>query len=101
MVAQEASVHKGGILADEMGMGKTIQTVSCLLAGKASHLQAVAKAAAAGEAPPAPPRPTLIVCPSSCVMQWMDEIHRACAPGEGALSVLVYYQVRDPLPSTH
>ena len=34
MLGQEASVIKGGILADEMGMGKTIQTIGLLLAAK-------------------------------------------------------------------
>ncbi len=50
----------GGILADEMGLGKTLQTLALLRA-------------AAAEAPEADRRPTLIVCPTSLVANWISE----------------------------
>jgi DNA repair protein RAD16 len=46
MLAQEAGPFAGGILADEMGMGKTVQVIALLLS-----------------APPTE-EPTLVVCPT-------------------------------------
>ncbi len=50
----------GGCLADDMGLGKTIQALSLLLAEKANGNEA----------------PSLIVCPTSVVFNWMNEIKR-------------------------
>lgn len=46
----------GGILADEMGLGKTIQTIVFLLSEKSKR--------------------TLIVCPTSLIYNWKDELHK-------------------------
>jgi len=57
----------GGILADEMGLGKTVQTLAfirTIRAGQSSTL-------GAGGIPP-----TLIVCPTSLVFNWMDEARK-------------------------
>ncbi|KAF9196683.1 DNA repair protein rad16 [Haplosporangium sp. Z 27] len=54
MKKQENSLFKGGILADEMGMGKTIQMISLLLSQ--------------------PGKPNLIVAPTVAIIQWMSEI---------------------------
>ena len=70
MLAREAQ-GQGGILADQMGMGKTIQTIALLCATRT------------------PGQPTLIVAPSSAMLQWQDEIKRCTA--EGTLSVLVFH----------
>eukprot|EP01012_Entosiphon_sulcatum_P067451 TRINITY_DN9716_c0_g1_i1.p1 TRINITY_DN9716_c0_g1~~TRINITY_DN9716_c0_g1_i1.p1 ORF type:complete len:1165 (-),score=253.85 TRINITY_DN9716_c0_g1_i1:69-3533(-) len=78
MCAQELSPYKGGILADEMGMGKTIQAISLILVNK-----------------PAERAPTLVICPTSAMMQWRDEIKAFTE--EGALSVLVYHSDRKKL----
>ncbi len=51
-----------GILADEMGLGKTVQTLAWLDLERCH--------------PTARGRPALIVCPTSLVENWMDEIRR-------------------------
>ena len=61
MINQESSSVKGGILADEMGMGKTIQTIALIVATKQSS---------------STNKPTLVICPSSALGQWSEEITR-------------------------
>jgi len=82
MVGQENNPDaRGGILADEMGMGKTIQAISCMLKN---------------------PKTTLIVCPAAAVLQWKSEILRFAGDqlrpvvfhGEDRNAVLA--QVTDP-----
>ena len=53
----------GGILADEMGLGKTLQTLALLRA-------------AATESRKEDRRPSLIVCPTSLVANWISEAAR-------------------------
>ncbi|KAJ1766388.1 DNA repair protein rad16 [Coemansia sp. RSA 1813] len=67
MAQQETSVFRGGILADEMGMGKTLQTIALLLVNRG--------------------KPTLVVCPTVALMQWKAEIEMAT----DSLSVLIFY----------
>ncbi len=50
----------GGILADDMGLGKTVQTLALL-----SHLQLKHGR-----------KPSLVVCPTSVVENWVRETHR-------------------------
>eukprot|EP00796_Vickermania_ingenoplastis_P003846 gene3847-2726_t len=69
MLAQEKSKYKGGILADEMGMGKTIQIISLLLAHRV-------------------PGPTLVVCPVSSMMQWKNEIEQHVVPNTLVVKVM-------------
>lgn len=59
---------KGGILADEMGMGKTIQTIALLLSDKQ--------------------KPNLVIAPTVAIMQWKDEILKHT---NNALSVHVFH----------
>ncbi|WUR05070.1 DNA repair protein RAD16 [Vairimorpha necatrix] len=61
MKSREKSDIKGGILADQMGMGKTIQTIGLLLLGTSSDVN-------------------LIILPSIALNQWIEEIERH-APG--------------------
>ena len=67
MQQQEQSEWRGGLLADEMGMGKTIQMVSLLVAD--------------------PKRPSLVVAPTVALLQWRNEM-RKYAP---SLQVLVWH----------
>ncbi len=55
------SAGLGGVLADDMGLGKTVQTLAHLMIEKA-----------AGRLD----RPSLIVCPTSLIPNWMAEAHR-------------------------
>ena len=67
---QEETGFHGGILADEMGMGKTIQVIS-LLVSKRGDL------------------PSLVICPVVALLQWKAEILNHT--NEGTLKVGVFY----------
>lgn len=82
MCSQEESNINGGVLADEMGMGKTLQTIALLLAQRSA-------AVAHGWPTKRGQAATLVVCPVSAVSQWHSEILRFCLPG--SLSVLCYH----------
>ncbi|OMH83638.1 DNA repair protein RAD16 [Zancudomyces culisetae] len=69
MTKQEQSPVKGGVLADEMGMGKTIQTVSLLSTTRQDG------------------QPTLVIVPTVALIQWKNEI-QLYAP---SLKVVMYY----------
>ena len=56
MMRQEKSQYKGGLLGDEMGMGKTIQAVSLLMSDYPVD------------------KPSLVVVPPVALMQWESEI---------------------------
>lgn len=57
MQKQEQDTWRGGILADEMGMGKTIQMISLIVS------------AAGGRK-----KPNLVVAPTVAIMQWKHEV---------------------------
>ena len=100
---QEKSSSRGGILADEMGMGKTIQTIALLLLNKplvsgdpneaqeremrdesdTSHGfdPTTAKKLSRGN--------TLLVLPTVAIRQWQSELSLFCT--QGSLSVKVYH----------
>lgn len=60
----------GGILADEMGLGKTLQALA--------YLQVAARRKRAGldNDGSAPPRPSLVICPTSLVFNWEAEARK-------------------------
>ena len=70
MIKQEKTQWKGGLLGDEMGMGKTIQAVSLIMSDYP------AKA------------PSLVVVPPIALIQWQQEID---AYTSGKLKVLVFH----------
>jgi DNA repair protein RAD16 len=70
MIRQEQSHYKGGLLGDEMGMGKTIQAVSLIMSDYPQK------------------QPTLVMMPPVALMQWSTEISDYT---DGKLNVLVYH----------
>ncbi|TKA38180.1 hypothetical protein B0A54_09120 [Friedmanniomyces endolithicus] len=70
MTRQEKSHYKGGLLGDEMGMGKTIQAVSLIMSDFPQKI------------------PTLVIVPPVALMQWSAEINQYT---DGKLNVLVYH----------
>ena len=91
MCDNEESDARGGVLADEMGMGKTIQCIAMLLARKEAWMKdrvEVGEMVTDDDRPP----PTLVVVPTSALVQWEQEI-KACVE-EGSLRVFVYYADR-------
>lgn len=56
MMEQEKTDYRGGLLGDEMGMGKTIQAVSLIMSDFPR------------------PNPTLVIVPPVALMQWVSEI---------------------------
>jgi len=70
MIKQEKTHYRGGLLGDEMGMGKTIQAVSLIMSDHPAK------------------DPTLVVVPPVALMQWSNEINDYT---DGKLNVLVYH----------
>ncbi|GJN32434.1 hypothetical protein PR202_gb20943 [Eleusine coracana subsp. coracana] len=92
-LAQEGSASRGGILADEMGMGKTIQAISLVLTAR--QLRPPGKQASSSSSTGRPMRRvgcTLVVCPVVAVIQWAQEIERHTA--KGTVRVLLYHGPR-------
>ncbi|KDN67093.1 putative SNF2 family domain-containing protein [Colletotrichum sublineola] len=63
------NLPRGGILADAMGLGKTIESLSCIVGNQASDsLKEAGKGA------------TLVVCPSGqMISQWKSEVKKHCS----------------------
>jgi hypothetical protein len=79
MLGQEFSPHgpHGGILADQMGLGKTVQVLATMSANRPT--EADVKAAC---------HQTLIVAPAAAISQWVREIGKHC---EKSFIKLVYH----------
>ncbi|KAH0650635.1 hypothetical protein KY284_030547 [Solanum tuberosum] len=75
---QENSQIKGGILADETGMGKTIQAIALVLAQR--ELQKDSLSSSPEQLLPVV-KGTLVVCPVIAAMQWFREIERCTTRG--------------------
>lgn len=92
-LAQEASGSRGGILADEMGMGKTIQAISLVLTARRLRPPDHHSAASSSNSTVGRLKPlvgcTLVICPVVAVIQWTEEIERHTA--SGSVRVLIYH----------
>jgi DNA repair protein RAD16 len=89
---QENSTTGGGILADEMGMGKTIQAIALVLARREIHRMCESNKPSVlpGPSEGVPGiKATLVICPVVAVSQWVSEIDRFTS--EGSTKVLVYH----------
>ncbi|KAJ7477236.1 SNF2 family N-terminal domain-containing protein [Mycena galericulata] len=67
MKKQEAGIWNGGMLADEMGMGKTIQVIALFVSDNV--------------------KPNLVIAPTVAIMQWKNEI----AAHTDGLQVLIWH----------
>lgn len=70
LLKQEEGEFNGGVLADEMGMGKTIQMIALFMSDTLK-------------------RPNLVVGPTVALMQWKNEIE--AHTHEGQLKVLLFH----------
>ncbi len=77
--AEESNVRC--IIADEQGLGKTIESLSLLRL----HLEKLL--------------PAIIVCPSTVKLQWMFEIHRICGNGKEFLVQVIQSGKEKAMPS--
>ena len=106
--ADKPPVVRGGLLCDEMGMGKTLVVAALLvrdtLQGRAHPARSAASAAAAAAAAtataaakdvgglPAVWRPSLIVAPATLIRQWEAELRKST---RGGLLSVTKHEIND------
>ncbi|KAL2593974.1 hypothetical protein AAZV13_12G159900 [Glycine max] len=87
---QESSASKGGILADEMGMGKTVQAIALVLAKREFEQSCEPDQSIPCSSSLKPAiKGTLVICPVVAVTQWVSEIDRFTLKGN--TKVLIYH----------
>ncbi|CAM9802362.1 unnamed protein product, partial [Ectocarpus sp. 8 AP-2014] len=97
MLNQEKLDYKGGILADEMGMGKTLQAICTIVANRVNKKDKVIQERWAkseeemgpGGASKESRGGTLVVCPTIALKQWQSELARFVKPG--VLKVVIHH----------
>jgi SNF2 family DNA or RNA helicase len=77
----------GGLLADSMGLGKTVQTLACMVGNPAQEDDRKRGISS---------RATLIVVPSAVIDQWMDEIRYHAE--ESAFPKIMHYRAKNKIP---
>ena len=92
-IKQEESTFKGGILADEMGMGKTLQAIALVLAQrdlkKATNGSSILLSSPGTSQELPTVKGTLFVCPLTGASQWLREIER-CTTKESNKTLLYH-----------
>uniref|UniRef100_A0A3Q7HEA8 Uncharacterized protein n=1 Tax=Solanum lycopersicum TaxID=4081 RepID=A0A3Q7HEA8_SOLLC len=92
-IKQEESACKGGILADEMGMGKTLQAIALVLAQrdlkKATNGSSILLSSPGTSQELPTVKGTLVVCPVIGASQWLREIER-CTTKESNKTLLYH-----------
>eukprot|EP01130_Rhizamoeba_saxonica_P018421 TRINITY_DN9210_c0_g1_i1.p1 TRINITY_DN9210_c0_g1~~TRINITY_DN9210_c0_g1_i1.p1 ORF type:complete len:829 (-),score=168.41 TRINITY_DN9210_c0_g1_i1:45-2531(-) len=86
---------RGGILADQMGMGKTIEMLSLMLTNRFNH--DTDEMPQFSEEGLVNTRASLVVCPLSLIHQWESEIKNHSTPG--SMKVNIYHgcnRIREP-----
>ncbi len=76
----EGGPSKGGILADEAGLGKTAQIIALILATRLENLER---------------KPNLVICPVSVLDHWEDELIK-WVKGQHRLKVCVHHDKNKP-----
>ena len=88
---------RGGIIADQVGYGKTAITIGAIMANEIQWpTKAYEKASAAGKAPATraiPTKATLVLAPSQLLRQWPREVEKFSK--KGALKTVVIRTVAD------
>lgn len=87
---QEASEVRGGILADEMGMGKTIQAISLVVTARDLHATSEASCSSSKGGN----KCTLVICPLVALIQWEKEIEKYTV--NGSIRLLVFHGTKRP-----
>lgn len=84
---------RGSILCDEMGLGKSIQTIGLILSAPPAGLEYKVPAPSDAAKPKSIVGPTkrctIIVCPVSVLSNWTDQVSQFVAPG--VLSIELYH----------
>ncbi|KAH0657173.1 hypothetical protein KY285_032055 [Solanum tuberosum] len=90
---KQETIFKGGILADEMGMGKTVEAVALVLAQrelkKATTGSSILSSSPGTSQELPTVKGTLIVCPVIGATQWFHEIERCTTKGSN--KTVVYH----------
>eukprot|EP00029_Vermamoeba_vermiformis_P000102 TRINITY_DN1010_c0_g1_i1.p1 TRINITY_DN1010_c0_g1~~TRINITY_DN1010_c0_g1_i1.p1 ORF type:complete len:969 (+),score=222.02 TRINITY_DN1010_c0_g1_i1:132-3038(+) len=81
---QAKAVVRGGILADEMGMGKTLEMLSLVVSNPLNLEDSSQRSGSY-----IPSKTTLIICPLSVLHQWYSEIKRHTQ--KDSISVYIYH----------
>ncbi|KAI5412643.1 ATP-dependent helicase rhp16 isoform X2 [Lathyrus oleraceus] len=88
----QEQIYRGGVLADEMGMGRTIEAIALVLAKRElqqnGFVFSQSPLPSSSEALPLI-EGTLVICPVVAITQWVNEIDRCTL--KGSTKVLVYH----------